>query len=704
MTPDSVSIEQFQEIIETKLSSRFPLQVSTTVRDNTFHILLDYKSDVMWDQTAAIQLISDTAAHQCPPPISRVRIFGRVQGEPKPQWKRSLDLVRSQMEPSPTPVPQDPVSFAPEAQQDPHPIESPPTTRPSSSATPSPSLETQPLSSLSFSTQTLNQSLSTRSLPPSFDTDEEKPQLHTSAASPLLAGRYTVHKRLGAGGFGRTYLAQDTQRPGHPICVVKQLHLHIEDRPDLFEKARELFNLEAETLERLGKHDQIPQLLAYFEEKGQFYLVQEFIEGAPLSHAVQSHRFTEASAIELLKDLLNVLAFVHNHHFIHRDVKPDNIICRASDNKPVLIDFGAGKQLQADVVGEDAHSVAIGTLGYIAPEQMMGSPRLNSDLYALGMVIVECLSGISPSELQSDPATGEVNWREHTTVSEALAEVLDGLLRTQYSQRFQSATEVLDALESRLSPTVIAEEVPTWRQTLATLSRPSSLAMVGAGIIGLGSLAFGASWFRLQQTSLTARQQYQVGFLETQANQWQQAQKAYQAALDTLRIYPAAQAALAHVSDRLVRLEEQVQNYEEAVLSNTADDQLRQVYGITLTQTGDLDRAITLLSTAVDSGSFPPPEQARIFYYLGRAYAQQQNWPQAIEFYQQALALDPNNTAALLYLGVALNHRGDLQEAMDPLTAAVEQDPNNGLAYYYRGQGWADLQEWEIAIAFYIVA
>jgi serine/threonine-protein kinase len=136
------------------------------------------------------------------------------------------------------------------------------------------------------------------------------------------------------GGFGQTYIAQDTRRPGNPICVVK--HLKPGTDPRVFDTAKRLFNSEAETLEKLGNHDQIPRLLAYFDENQEFYLVQEYIEGHTLAEElIPGKRWSESQVIQLLQEVLEILEFVHRQGVIHRDIKPDNIIRRASDNKLV---------------------------------------------------------------------------------------------------------------------------------------------------------------------------------------------------------------------------------------------------------------------------------------------------------------------------------------------------------------------------------
>jgi len=266
----------------------------------------------------------------------------------------------------------------------------------------------------------------------------------------LLGARYKVVKVLGSGGFGNTYIAEDTQRPGNPHCVLKHLTF-ASSKASVLQQVRQLFQAEAETLERLGRHDQIPQLLAYFEENEEFYLAQEFIEGHPLNDAlVEEVHFSEWQVVALLDDVLSVLEFVHSQGVIHRDVKPENLIRRDRDGKFVLIDFGAVKTLGntiAEATGETNLSIPIYTTGYGASEQCLGRPQFSSDLYSLGMVAIQTLTGIRPSQLPQDFHTSELVWRDQAQVSESLAAFLNKMIRYHYIHRYQSALEARQALQ-----------------------------------------------------------------------------------------------------------------------------------------------------------------------------------------------------------------------------------------------------------------
>ncbi len=219
--------------------------------------------------------------------------------------------------------------------------------------------------------------------------------------SHILRQRYKILERIGGGGFGDTYLAIDLDFPGERQCVVKHLSPKNSD-PDAVAIAKILFKTEAECLSRLGEQNRIPRLYSYFEEEGEFYLVEEFIEGNNLASEFKSgKRWSEEETVRFLQELLEILTFVHQENIIHRDIKPANIMRRDQDRKLVLIDFGAVKEkLTVDKRGQT--SVVIGTPPYIAPEQGMGKPEKCSDIYAVGILGIQALTGLVSRDLPQD--------------------------------------------------------------------------------------------------------------------------------------------------------------------------------------------------------------------------------------------------------------------------------------------------------------
>jgi serine/threonine protein kinase len=282
-----------------------------------------------------------------------------------------------------------------------------------------------------------------------------------------LAGRYRVLQKLGEGSFAETFLAEDEHLPDAFQCVIKKLKTGVEDEAKL-KIAKRLFDEEARTLHQLGSHPNIPQLLAHFEENHEFYLVEEYVAGSSLYQELATgQQWSESYVTRLLKDILSALSFVHQKQVIHRDIKPSNIIRRESDGQIVLIDFGAVKQVANQAFDDNshiaAHTVIVGTPGYMPGEQLRGSPRTSSDVYAVGMIGIYALTGLNPAlgQLPEDEATAEILWRDKTSISEEFASILDKMVAYDFRQRYPSAKEALDALNALAfyqqdnSPTII---------------------------------------------------------------------------------------------------------------------------------------------------------------------------------------------------------------------------------------------------------
>lgn len=268
--------------------------------------------------------------------------------------------------------------------------------------------------------------------------------------NPIFRDRYRIVRPLGRGGFGVTHLAQDVTLPGQPLCVIKQLCPKV-NNAKVLAKACERFEREAKTLGQLGSHSQIPRLLNYFENKGEFYLVQEYIKGENLAKEVKLRgALSESEVRQFLHEILPVLDYVHQHQVIHRDIKPPNIIRCKSDGRLVLIDFGAVKEkiAQAD---EQTHLAAstqfVGTVGFAPPEQLALRPTFASDIYSLGLTCVYLLTGRPPLELDYDSVTGEVLWQEFVEVSQYFDQILTKMMRVNPRDRYRSVKELQRALE-----------------------------------------------------------------------------------------------------------------------------------------------------------------------------------------------------------------------------------------------------------------
>ncbi len=280
----------------------------------------------------------------------------------------------------------------------------------------------------------------------------------------ILRGHYKIISHLGGGGFGQTYLAEDIDLPTHPTCVVKQLK-PVSNEPFILETAKRLFDQEAGMLYSLGSHDRIPRLLAHFQEGEEFYLVQEFADGTDLTQEIGSgKRLPEPIVTSLLQEVLEILVYVHERNVVHRDIKPANLIRRKSDRKIVLIDFGAVKEigsLAVDPQGNTNLTIAIGSPGYMPIEQLNGKPRFSSDIYAVGMMAIQAITGAEPRLFDEHPDTAELVWRDRIqgTYSSQFLDILDKMVRYDFRQRYQTASEVLAAIASL--PKVSDYDLPT---------------------------------------------------------------------------------------------------------------------------------------------------------------------------------------------------------------------------------------------------
>lgn len=314
----------------------------------------------------------------------------------------------------------------------------------------------------------------------------------------LLRNRYRVLICLSdEGGFGRTYLAEDIDKLNE-WCVVKQFAPKVQETRAL-KKAVALFQDEAKQLQKLGEHQQIPALLAYFEQDNYLFLVQQYIDGDNLSQELHKEvKYTEGQILEFLLDLLPVLQFIHQQGVIHRDIKPHNIIRRRSDGRLVLIDFGCSKHVTTTM--QTQIGTAIGSHGYTAIEQMQeGKAYPASDLFSLGVTCFHLLTGIGPSTLWMQQGYSWVTtWREYLINSRRsgltlglLDEVLDKLLKIDIHHRYQSAEQVLRDLTNQ--PSFISESA-TVPPTSFTKQRPyfQNPLLLNAAVLLLG---LGVIWY-----------------------------------------------------------------------------------------------------------------------------------------------------------------------------------------------------------------
>ncbi|MEG4503242.1 bifunctional serine/threonine-protein kinase/ABC transporter substrate-binding protein [Microcoleus sp. F6_B4] len=305
----------------------------------------------------------------------------------------------------------------------------------------------------------------------------------------ILHERYEILALLGEGGFARTYTAAQINKPNNPLCVVKEIPFPPSNDPRVLERARKRFEREASALRRLGTNSRIPELFDSFEENDYFYLVQEYIEGHPLSQELTAgNRWNEQQTVALLREVLEILTSVHQEKIIHRDITPSNLIRRKTDRKIVLIDFGAVREIStftSNSTGEIFTSQAIGTSGYMPAEQYkpQSLPQPYNDIYAVGIIAIQVLTGRRPTNLPQDPETGEIVWDYLTSepISDKLKKILTQMVRFHFQDRYQSVDEVLQDLDL---PIVKSPELPKTSRKLRSRFRWLLLAVAGIATCG----------------------------------------------------------------------------------------------------------------------------------------------------------------------------------------------------------------------------
>ncbi|BAZ15571.1 serine/threonine protein kinase [Calothrix sp. NIES-4071] len=414
----------------------------------------------------------------------------------------------------------------------------------------------------------------------------------------VLYRRYQIVQSLGAGVFGQTYIAVDIDHPENPKCVIKQLKV-TNFHPSHLETLRLRFLTETQTLKQLGHHNQIPQLIACFEENERFYLVQEFIEGhaltaeLPTKHKL-SYFWSEDEVIKFLSDVLSILDFVHSNGVIHCDVKPENLIRRASDGKIVLIDFGS---IQPVDFGTDTvlpiYRIPVTSLGYIPPEQFIGQTQLSSDIYALGMIAIQALTGLTPLQLQVDPRSNEIVWRtQETQVSDYLAAIISQMIRYNHKNRFQTAASVYQALqripknahpytvEAEYTVIETVDELPKTNPKTDSQEKKNTSPLLTGVKVGLAanSLVLGFGVYSLIHNNTPAPSETETLYKATedfQSGDLNGAIARVKSIPSTSNVYPEAQATIEEWQHQWQIAAEQYKTAENAVSEGRWSDVLK---------------------------------------------------------------------------------------------------------------------------------
>ncbi|MDJ1174940.1 tetratricopeptide repeat protein [Roseofilum capinflatum] len=541
----------------------------------------------------------------------------------------------------------------------------------------------------------------------------------------LLNQRYQFIKTLGSNQLGQTHLVGDTHLPGHPRCVVKQLKLP-GNNPKTLEFSLILLNKKAEALKGLGAHPQIPKLLDYFEENQSFYLVEEFVVGTCLRKQLESQpQWSEAQVVSLLEEVLQILAFVHSRGLIHRSVKPSNLIRRKSDDRLVLTGFGIFKEIGAQVMRSQQQLLQAqrnGSVVYVSPEQDQGQAHFNSDLYSLGMIGIQLLSGQSLLELSTLRGKANHDWCDGVKANPEFIRILNKMVAPDTKERYQLANSVLDDLSSlqpgKVTGHLVRSETPplvpqgqppeeTMNYEEATPVTPLNSwqakryllpLMVTLGSLILLGIALGSSRLSLSglgnQGGLREAQGYvEEGNLEEALESYDQA----------IAKQPQKGEAYYHrglIHQDMENLEAALEDFTQAILLESHLSQSYYQRGNIRFELGDRQGALADYTEVIQlDPSFVPAYVNR-----GSVLSDLGDDKEAILDYTEALELEPTLGAAYLNRCLSWSNVGDQDRAIADCTQAINLEPTDGFAYQNRGLARRKKQDFQGAIEDYNIA
>ncbi|HEY9647478.1 MAG TPA: tetratricopeptide repeat protein [Chroococcidiopsis sp.] len=538
----------------------------------------------------------------------------------------------------------------------------------------------------------------------------------------LLDGRYQLVEVLGSNPLGQTLLVHDLQSPAHPECVIRHLRLP-NDNPRTLRFVMSLLRKKAESLSKLNQRDRIPQILGCFEQGNSFYLVEEFIPGNSLdSELIPGQPWGDAAVIDFLQECLEILVMVHGWGLVHRSLKPSSLIRRQGDGQLILTGFGIFKDIGAQLMRSPGVSPAgspsvaggkalpkkpavaqavptalhNGTSAYMSPEQPQRQTQFNTDLYSLGVIGLQAITGLTLLELSQTlhhHATHSPTpaWPVPEDTDPELIRILNRMVHPDSTQRYQLATEILDELRQLKKQSTVVQPLTTRfasrlgamlsrdrRRAESPSDRPTRWRWgITALVAALGVAAL--FWAEVPQTLVSSYLLRQGDRLASQ-NQTEQAIRSYTEAIE------ASPNSTAHYNRGMTALQ---QGDSQAALEDLTaaiqlDPTLLEAYyqrGNVRFELGDRQGALADYTEAIRLN----PNYAAAYVNRGSVRADAGDERSAIADYTQAIQLDPNLTAAYINRCLSRSNLNEHQGAIADCTQAINLQPNSVLAYQNRG-------------------
>jgi tetratricopeptide (TPR) repeat protein/predicted Ser/Thr protein kinase len=521
-----------------------------------------------------------------------------------------------------------------------------------------------------------------------------------------IVSHYRILERLGEGGMGEVYLAEDTNL-GRRVAI--KFPMLTSNERDF----RARFLREARAISELS-NPHIATLYDYGETSdGHPFLVMELVRGQTLARMMTKGELTLPRALQIIEDVAAALNEAHARGIVHRDIKPSNIMVDERGQIKVL-DFGLAKQLNDDqihVSEPEAQTLlalhtrsgaVLGTPAYLSPEQAMGgSVDARSDLFALGGVLYECVTGqpAFPGSSLIEIAANVIHVQPPppSKVSPNIPPELDSVilkaLAKKPENRYQSSDELIldlrsvrallldDSSQTLIQPRSTITIPEPRHQTLTNLSQmlrrprvPVWHILVGVAVVFL-AMWIVWRWWRppLHVPSAEAQNWYDIGTNALRDGAFYQASKALERAITIDDKYVLAHARLA---ESLVELDYADRAKDELlrVTSLASDRSLLPkvdalyVDGISATVRRDFPAAIESYAAIVKLSS--DTEKPRVLVDLGRAYEKNEDIKKAIESYTEATNRNPQYATAFLRLGVLYGRQRDLASALSSFDKA----------------------------------
>ncbi|MEO1376533.1 MAG: tetratricopeptide repeat protein [Cyanobacteria bacterium J06635_10] len=485
----------------------------------------------------------------------------------------------------------------------------------------------------------------------------------------IMVECYQIIELLSGTPGGRSYLGEDASESSVNQYVIKQFLPPSKD-PTLLKISYNVLETETKPLDNLAQqYDKIQNLITFFEKNKNFYLVREYITGKPLNKEIfPGKTLLSSQVLNILSEVLEILVFIHSRGISHRNLKPANIIRRESDGKLVLTDFGAPQEVVSNVVSSSE---------YMPIEQVHGNPQLNSDIYSLGMIAIEALTGLPASQITTQKshtnATAEkIIWHPRGyKVNPKFVKIIDKMVHLNYQKRYQSAKEVLNDLKEINQP----------ESNIVYQNLSGNYKLVA----GIGSFIVisVAGWFFLSPRNLNyARQLYQQGIANYEKAEYKEAIKLFSQAININPEYSSAYNSRGDAHYRLGNYEKSQQDSSAAIRHNPNDANAYYDRAFSLYSVGEYNGAIVDYNQAIKLN----PEYASAYYGRGLARYQIRENSKAIADLNKAIKIDPKFTLAYFQRGIIHREIGNKIKAISDFDSAIKINPKYTEAYYERGK------------------